>query len=175
MPVARITYTIKDAKNALSQMQIHVIFNDVIEDASDSPYEFSVSYALYLDALITGEITAINVSTSVALPGGLKTTPTETSDVENSALFVWECVNGAIVQQSIPTFDEDLILADGNVDVGFFAPDDLLDWISLTIDTVNTPIEGNWHLDVSSVRGEDITNIRSANEKFTRSRRRVTK
>lgn len=171
MPIAKATFTIRDAKNALAQTSIYIEFLDTIsdEDGRDSPFAFALYYAELLDAVIDGAIVGIHVGTSLNVPDGLKETPVLRSDVEDGAEFIYECLQGSIAKQVIPTFSEDFVFPDGTVDQ---SPTEMFDLLYLTENPEDTP--GDWAVRVVSVNGDDIINTRRATQKFKKSRKLKT-
>jgi hypothetical protein len=171
MPIAKATYTIRDAKNALAQTSVYIEFLDTITegDGRDNPFELAFHYAQLLDALIDGAIVGIHVSTSVPLPGDIKDTPVARSDVEDGALFIWELENSDTIKQTIPTFSEDFMQIDGTIDISLEAEDDVLDWLLLTEAPSETP--GDWALNFTDAYGNDILEARKGTQKFKKSRK----
>lgn len=170
MPIAKATFTIRDAKNALSKTSIYIDVPDLITDEDESPYAFAQAYAGYLDALIDGAIIGIHVSATVSLPDGIKSTPVANADVEAGAHFTWECANGALSDQTIPSFSEDYFNPDGSVkDYGLLSlPEEFFNFL-LIVENPSSALVGSWNLDVTSIHGEDIVRAPHVYQTFKKS------
>ncbi len=101
-PIVSAFVTVVDAPGSESIMRFHVPNNTEIGNFKT----FVQNTATFIDALIKGKITNISVGIGVDLPGGLKSAPDATSDVEEGARFIFSALNGGSFRMRIPTFDE---------------------------------------------------------------------
>lgn len=125
--------------------------------------ELAEEIATALSELVDGIITGINIVTNVPLPGGLVgMTGNAGSDVEEGALFTFRTSGNHPTKMRIPTFSELFFLAGTKqVDIADDAVDAFLD---LMINGRTDVVNGN--VAPCDQRGEDITTLSSAVEKF---------
>lgn len=163
----KISYTIKDEKDARSIMGVHVTAVNIVGilDSAGSPLEYAADLALLIEPLISGQIVAININVSVPLPAGLKTAPELTSDVEEGATFTFITADKFTAQVRIPTFRETLQSGES---VTLTNPD-----VSEFVVMVALPEElpANWSVGATDARGGDIVGVTRARADFKRSRR----
>lgn len=168
MAISLITFSIRDDKRQLATTSIHVEYPDLILEERGNPADYAAQYAEFLDDLIEGQIVAINISTSVPLPVGLKSVPNLTSDVEEGATFLWRTANGYTVRQRIPTFSESFVLDGGIVDRD-------TDEVSILFEMTVNPIElpADYLVSPCDSRGDDIIDLVRAIENFKRTTRHL--
>lgn len=159
---AGVVYTIEDETGKKSTFQIKFPQNVDIGVLQT----FVVSTAAMVDDLITGRIVDAGISLGVALGGGLKQAALAGSDVEEGGYFGFETAGGAMTGFTLPTFDETFILATS----------DNIDVLDPTVDTFVQRIRagqtaGLTNVSPSDNRGDDITELRTAREAFTSTRR----
>lgn len=160
-PHAFVVTTIRDAKGAEAITKTN--FPASVEFSVLAAYASST--ATLIDAIIRGQIVAVGFGVEIALPGGLKSAPLATADVEEGARFEWRATSGAPTGWRLPTFDEDLLLAGTReVDLTDTDVDAYHDRIisGHTVTLVNVSPSDN--------RGSDIVSLESARESFTSSR-----
>lgn len=167
MALFEVSFTILDIKNHRSVMTIYVNAPPAISDPRDDPAEYAQEYARLIDPLINGQIVGIRISQIVTVPGGIKTSPLSTSDVEEGALFTWRTTNNTIIKQRIPTFSETFV-SPGTFFVDITDPD-VSDFIELNV--IPEELPADWTVGPASYRGEDISSLQEARENFTKSRK----
>lgn len=168
MPLAKITVTILDAKGAKGFHGFWVDYPEFPADQNQSPIDYAHAYAQLLDPLIDGQIVNVNVSTNVTLPTGMKATPVLTSDIEDGLRATFQTETYSTVQMTIPTFSEDFVATTGEL---IIEGQDILDW--LTIIEAPTESPGDYVVFPGSERGEAITNLIHAAQKFKGSKNRA--
>lgn len=163
-----ISITIEDSKKATSVVKACVPIATVWE----AVVAFARDLATKLDALTGGRILGISISADVSLPGGLKSTATTGTDVEEGALFIYEVTGGFRTRMRVPTFLESKIQNDSRnltVDAATTALTTLL--VSGAAYPVLAVTAGNVQVNPSDARGTDIIALADAKEQFVRSRR----
>lgn len=159
MPLTAV-FTIRDAKGAKSTVEVNL---DVATIANAQT--FITAFAPLVDALILGVIERVGICASATLPGGLRTTPTLGSDVEEGARFQYQTAGGFHTGLRLPTFNE-AFLVDGTQRV---------DTADAAVIAFNTAMEdGLATFEPSDYRGDDIINLRSALESFQKTRARIS-
>lgn len=154
---AFVTYTVKDEKGNSSVMNMNIPTATTAANA----ITFAQSFAGLLNAVITGQITAIGLGYLVTLPGGLRTSPLGGSDVEEGARFSFRTALNHLTRFRIPTFDESLILAGSKaVDLEDTAVDALVDAMTGGLGGVS-PVDS---------RDEDVVSLDAAQEQFGQDR-----
>lgn len=162
-----ITMTVRDAKTALSTVSFYV---PVATEEADVD-EYAQSAATYVDALIGGQIIKVQVTRQVDISGlGLQAQPNANTDVEEGAKFIFgTALPGVTREIRLPTINE-VIFTPGsqvvdltNADVISFV-DHMVDPYTAT--STNT-VSG------SDYREDDLTQLLSAREDFTKTRKRV--
>lgn len=152
-----IIYSIVDAKNETSTMEISLPTATTLADVTD----FAQAMAGLLNAVITGAIRRIGVVLSVALPGGLRGGALTGSDVEEGAKFQFLTALGNYTSFRVPTFDEDLIQSNSRaVDIEDAAVAALITAMEDGIDDVEP----------CDKREEDVIALSFAREQFLSSR-----
>lgn len=161
MSFYEVNYMIRDRKGETSRLHFYLIAQEEWHDLTG----FVQGYARWIDEYIGGAIIKISVSLNIALPTGIKTIPEADSDVEETALFTFRTDNGFPVRVSFPTFKEEFIDDEGNVQGagGIVYP---LQTGEILEDDVLTDM----YVHHSSSRGEIVTHTESAKQKFKKSR-----
>lgn len=157
-----VIFTVRDAKGASSLVEINLPADTTVEDAQG----FITSVAPLINALILGSIDRVGICLSATLPGGLRTSPTASSDVEEGARFVFNSAGGYVTSLRLPTFSESFIASGSNRVDTALTP--VQDFITAMVAGAGTPT-----VQPSDYRGADITGLKSAMEAFQRSRRKI--
>lgn len=157
--------TVRDAKNQLALIKLHMSAPDVITEGRADPAEFLQELAVMLDDYLDGQIVGLSASRIIQLPEGLKAAPVPTADVEQGARVSWKTDNNVPLKTTFPTWSEDYILLTGDVDITPGVADVLL--------MFTNPVElaGNWLVQPSSDRGEYIATYGEFREIFKKSRK----
>lgn len=159
-----ILFSIRDAKGATATTEMGV--PDTVSLANLTA--FAAALAPLINDIIKGAITRIGLVLAIDLPGGLRTTPDATSDVEEGARFQFSTENGFYSSMRLPTFDEQFIVAGSNAVDLEDADVDAFTTAMLEGITVNSTL-----VEPVDIRGEDLVAMRSAKESFLSSRGRV--
>jgi hypothetical protein len=160
-----VLYTIRDGKGEQSTTEVNVPSSLTLSQVTT----FAGQMASLIDDLISGAITRIGVALLVDLPVGLKSTPANTSDVEEGARFQFRTDGGFFTSMRIPTFLESLINA-GSKDV------DLTDtavaaFVNAMEDGIDPDAGGPQPpIPPCDKREEDIVSLDFAREQFLSSR-----
>lgn len=162
-----IIFTIEDAKGKKSSVQINaspsLVWGEVVLVAQ--------GFASILDQAIRGVIRSISVSSEVDLPGGIGLNPDADSDVEEGAKFQFLTDGGHYTNFRIPTFDEDLLLENGDVDETDGVVDTIIEATLGTYDFDPDPFPTNVVDDcLTDTRDEDIVSFVWGRENFISSR-----
>lgn len=162
-PHAFLSYTIKDAKNKESVMNIN--FPENVDIAVLKT--FASSTATMINNLIKGEIVSAGIGVEVDLSGAtIRSTPDADSDVEEGARFSWRSVVNSFPRFRMPTFNEaKLVSGTTVVDTG---DSDVSAFVG-RIESGQTV--GLVNVSPSDDRGEDISALSTAIEDFQSSRR----
>ncbi|MFQ3645667.1 MAG: hypothetical protein SNJ83_10680 [Aggregatilineales bacterium] len=158
------SYTIEDAKGKASTLEVN--FETAV--TFDNARRAAQRIAQLINPLIGGAIRKINITYSVGLPSGLRTTPETNSDVEEGARFQFLTENGFYTGMRVPTFSEAALVANStevdqtNTNVQAFV-NALVSGVALTDPAALVPCVDK--------RNEDITSLSFAREQFQSSRR----
>jgi hypothetical protein len=161
-----ITYSIKDAKNAVSTTKVNVPRSVGLTNVTI----FATEMAKLINNLTRGAITRIGAATFVPLPAILRQQPLPNSDVEQGARFRFRTEDGFYTALRLPTFDKNYILP-GSKDV------DTTDAAVVAFVTVMTTginlatAGGTGTASPSDKRDNDVVALASAKKQFLSSRR----
>lgn len=112
--VVGITITAQDDEDQKSTMHFFLPATVTLAQATSA----AQALVTLVDAITSGVIISVSMAFGVALPGGIKVTPTLPSKVENGARFAFRTAGGYISSVRISTFDQALIGANSSdVDV----------------------------------------------------------
>lgn len=161
-----ILYSIRDAKNQSSTMQINVPAGTAFSDVQ----LFAREFALLLDPCINGVITRVGVSLAVDVStAGLAISPDNTADVEEGARFQFRTAGGYNTAFRIPTFLESKI-ATGSKDVNTADTDIAAIIAAMTAGIDLAPLGGGGTVAPTDPRGDDVAALTFAREAFQNSR-----
>jgi len=165
MGVFTVVLSIKDAKNEVSTTEINI--PDTVSVADAKAYAKEV--AKLINPLINGAIVRIGVVLGVDLPGGLRTTPDATSDVEEGARFQFKTAGGFYTSCRLATFAESLIIAGTrSVNIADAGVTAFVNGITSGVDV--DPGIGVNNIMAKDKRGDDIVSLEFAREQFLSSR-----
>ncbi len=154
----QVFITFQDDAGRKATAIVHIPVATLAQDAVD----FAGLLINELDPLVVGGIVAGGVTLAADIAGHGAIGPT--SDVQEKGEFSYNTFNNFIHSVGIPTFDEALVVAgSGVIDTG---QADVIDFnnamlLGLVVPSTNTVIP------VDS-RGEDLTSLKSALERFRR-------
>lgn len=185
-----ISYTIQDIKGGLGYLTVYVTRARRYDGLPDykiepsgvnDPEFYAWVLGSYIDRVIEGKITNINISTSIRLDDfapvypsnapnyAYKGAPDIGSDVESGAEFTYITAQRNFFSHRLPTFSENYIRPDGLVDRNNPNVTDLIEMITNPDTAVGGVIE--WTIGAVDARGEDIRVSLSAREDFQKSRK----
>lgn len=150
--------TIQDNAGRRATLIIHLLASVLAQDAID----FAGLLINEIDPLVLGGVVAGGVTLSADISG--HGSIGSTSDVQEKAEFSFNTENKFIFSVGIPTLDEALVIAGSDaIDTG---QADVVDFLDAMIDGITVP-STNLIVPVDS-RGEDLTSLKSALERFRR-------
>lgn len=154
----KVQYSIRDAKGITSRTLVHLPSATTLANAS----AFASAFGALIDAVTSGQLSSIDVCVGVALPGGIKTTPDDESDVEEGGVFVYRDADGRTFRQRIPTLLEAL------VEAGTRQIDNANAAVQAITDTI---VDGDGTTQPVTLAGTDITALVSDKEQFVKNRK----
>lgn len=160
-----VLYSIRDAKGSTSTSQVNLPTGLDFDNA----VTFAGSMASLIDDLIGGQIVRVGIAFEVDLPGGLQSSPSASSDVEEGARFQFRTSGNHFTGIRIPTFLESF-LQSGTKFVDTTATE-----VAAFVNAMISGIDVDPGAPVvvvapSDTRDEDITSLDSALESFQSSR-----
>lgn len=154
----QVFVTVQDDKGLQSTMIVHI---PVATDAQDA-VDFAGLLVNEIDPLVIGGIVAAGVTLAADIAGHGAIGPT--SDVQEKGEFAFRTVNNFLFRTALSCFDEAFVLsASQAIDTG---DADVIDFVDALIDGIVVPSTATV-IPVDS-RGEDLTSLESALERFRR-------
>jgi hypothetical protein len=154
--------TIQDAPGSESIVRIHMPNNTEIATFKI----FIQNTAVLIDALIKGKITNLSVGLGVDLPGGIKSAPDSSADVEEGARFIFNAANGGSARLRLPTFDEAKFVTGS--DLVNLTDTDVADFVTQIVDGQTITLQAQHP---SAADESDIVSLDSARSAFGRERK----
>jgi len=150
--------TLQDNAGRKATLIVHIPVATLAQDAVD----FVGLLVNEIDPLVLGGIVAAGVTLAADITG--HGSIGSTSDVQEKGEFTMNTINSFLHAVGVPTFDESLIIAGSDaIDT---TQADVIDFVDALLDGLAVP-STNTVIPVDS-RGEDLTSIKSALERFRR-------
>lgn len=174
-----VNYTIEDGKGSKSVMTVYVWRRDqytdpLIFEGHRDPEQFALELGSAIDKIIKGKIKRITIGT-VLRDEDFPFPPSHTfkpfadpnSDVEEGITVTYKTVQGYIFKHRIPTIDEAVINADGELDLSNVASDQ-----TYFIHLMLTPSEtsADWEVYPTDHRNTDLWDYVGSGDAFDASR-----
>lgn len=166
--VHQASITIQDGKGKKSTVGFYVRgawdptdTGEAILEAFDFAREMCVAIA----PLIHGRITGVSVTPGLSVPAGAVNPVEVDADVEEGVTLSLKTADQTYVTLRIPTINEDLLDANGNLDMANADVTYLKEML-----TAPEELAADWAVYVTDNRGAAVKSLVSARESFTRSR-----
>lgn len=162
----KVTYTIKDNKGKTAFLSVWLKYDypSIPSTSTLSQIESAAQYlATIIDPLISGQISNINYTRQVDLPGGLSGMAGSTSDVEEKGVFQFT-TSQSNVDIVLPTFLDSLVV-NGSQDIDQ-SDSDVIQFIFDITDGSGSPLE---FTQPSDNRDTEISGFFDAYEQFKKS------
>jgi len=161
-PIVSMFATIQDAPGSESIVRIHMPNNTEIANFKT----FIQDTAIIIDALIKGKITNLSIGLGVDLPGGIKSAPDSSADVEEGARFIFNAANGGFARVRLPTFDEAKFVTGS--DLVNLTDTDVSNFVDQIVDGETINLQAQFP---SAADESDIVSLESARSAFSSERK----